>query len=279
MIASSPEDLRLDKEQLDQLERCLRSAVPSLSTVDFDAFVFRVRRAMCAFLTDKLQYQMTAREMHDAVRDLWILANDPDPAIGLIRRRIRESPEQLIRRLEYLAPQVLPKLYDRGVSSSRAIGDQSSMPPADVERLHEGGFRAWAEKADADMLVRAIMALLPVTGVEMVPGRSRGSGKRSSPRIEPCIDGIVRGRDNRTPSGGRPSDLDFKLTLIGTLAHAWERFAGAFPSFGRSDGTAFGDLVHSIFQWLEIEKGGVEHALRQFRNVVPPELNSSSATP
>ena len=62
--------------------------------------------------------------------------------------------------------------------------------------------------------------------------------------------------------GGRPSDSDPRLTLIGHLAHEWEKATGTFPEPGRSDHTGFGELVYSVFQWLR--EPGAEYALRRF---------------
>jgi hypothetical protein len=235
----------------------------------FERFVLCVRRAISAFLTDKQRYVMTDREVHDSIRDLWNLATDPDPPIGRIRARIGELPEQVRQRLDYRVQEVIPKLYDDGISSSSSIGKRSTMPRGDASALLDGGFRAWAARADDRILIRAIMVLSPITGAVVVPGRSRGSRKRSSPRIEPYVDGIARGAANRTAGGGRRSDVDFRISLIGSLARAWECATGIFPAPGRSEGTPFGELVHSVFHWLGIEKG-VEHALRRFWKVVPP---------
>jgi hypothetical protein len=269
MIPSSPEDVRLDEEQRDRLRRCLHRAVPRIPEAEFERFVLRVRRAMSAFLTDKQRmYVMTDREVHDTIRDLWNLATDPDPSIGRIRARIREFPEQVMRRLDYRVQEVIPKLYDHGISPSRVIGKRTAMPRADAAALRKGGFRMWAARADDRVLIKAIMVPAPVTGAVIVPGRSRGKGKRSGPRIEPFIDGIARGKVDQMRRGGRPSDVDFKISLIGSLAHAWERTTGTFPSPGRSDRSPFGELVHCVFQWQGIEKG-IEHALRWFWKDVP----------
>ena len=65
--------------------------------------------------------------------------------------------------------------------------------------------------------------------------------------------------------------MPHKLTLIGGLAHAWERTTGAFPIAGRSDQTPFGDLVHSVFQWLGLDDGEAVYALRTFWKEVPQD--------
>ena len=137
------------------------------------------------------------------------------------------------------------------------------MPANEKAALCNGGIRAWAAIASDEALIRAIQTLPPMTGVVEVQGRSRGGGKRSRSRIEPYIYRVARGADNRMAGGGRRTYLDFKFLLIGRLIAAWERATGDFPSVGRSDETGFGDLVHSVFQWLGMD-GQAEYALRQY---------------
>lgn len=48
------------------------------------------------------------------------------------------------------------------------------------------------------------------------------------------------------------------------LAMDWLRASGETPKPGRSDGTGFGDLVHSVFQWLSLPKGSAPYVLRQY---------------
>jgi hypothetical protein len=154
--------------------------------------------------------------------------------------------------LDYRAPQDVPKLYE-----------PTGMPTNEEAALGTGGIRAWAAIASDEALVRAIQTLPPVTGVVAAQGRSRGGGKRSRSRVEPSIYRVARGADNRIAGSGRRTYLDFKFLLIGRLAIAWERATGDFPSAGRSDETGFGDLVHSVFQWLGMD-GQAEYALRQY---------------
>jgi hypothetical protein len=48
------------------------------------------------------------------------------------------------------------------------------------------------------------------------------------------------------------------------LAMDWLTATGEPPKHGRSDNTAFGDLVHSVFQWLALPEGSAAYALPQF---------------
>jgi len=260
MKRSSPKDVRLDEEQQDRLKRCLRRAVADVSDIKLKALETAVACAMVIFLTDKSEYAMTYREVHDAIRKLWQLASKLDPPMGQIRARIKAIPEQVIRQFDYLAPQQIPKRYSMGKFGRAAARDHTGIPIAEREALRNGGFRAWAAMAADQVLILAIQTLLPASGVVEVQGRSRGTGKRSRPRIEPYIMGTARGSGLQMPtssqmhSGGRRPNLDFEFLLIGRLANAWEGATGIFPSACRSDETGFGELVYSVssgLRWMD----------------------------
>ena len=128
------------------------------------------------------------------------------------------------------------------------------------------GFLAWAENADGDKLVKALR-VLAAEGAQIVVGRSRGCGKRSARRVEPMILGEVRGTAASKRKGGRPSE-DARHELVMHLAMDWLHATSQHPGTGRSGETGFGDLVHSVFQWLlNNEDGGSEaatYALRRY---------------
>jgi hypothetical protein len=44
----------------------------------------------------------------------------------------------------------------------------------------------------------------------------------------------------------------------------WHDATGEAPRPGRSDYTGFGDLVHSVFQWLGLPEGSGTHPLRRY---------------
>ena len=91
--------------------------------------------------------------------------------------------------------------------------------------------------------------------------RSRGGGKRSAARLEPRILGRVSGSREGGPAGGRPRHVA-QGELIRNLALDWIRATGCEPSPGRSDQSGFGDLVHSVFQWLD--ESAPDQALRRY---------------
>ena len=82
-------------------------------------------------------------------------------------------------------------------------------------------------------------------------------------RLEPTIMGEVRGAGARHDQGGRPRNAKHP-DLIMHLATDWISATGEAPKSGRSDYTGFGELVHSIFQWLDLPEGSAVHSLRQY---------------
>jgi hypothetical protein len=48
------------------------------------------------------------------------------------------------------------------------------------------------------------------------------------------------------------------------LAMDWRGATGEEPKPGRSDHSGFGELVHSVFQWLGLPGGRAAHSLRHY---------------
>jgi hypothetical protein len=186
----------------------------------------------------------THRETHDALRSIWLLAHEDDPQIGLLRARIKRLPKSAIDYINRRAPRVIPKLFPG-------------------EPLQGGGFLAWSEKANGGKLIHALR-VLSADGGQIVDGRSRGRGKRSAPRVEPVIFGEARRAGTKAHKGGRPSE-DTRHELVMNLGLDWIRATDQMPEPGRSSETAFGDLVHGVFQWLDITKDPCEAATYALR--------------
>jgi hypothetical protein len=123
-------------------------------------------------------------------------------------------------------------------------------------------FQEWAIDADPAKLLRATQ-VLSANGARLVKGRSRGAGKRSDSRVEPMIMGEVRGAGARDHRGGAPTN-DAAFDLVMFLAVDWLLAIGHKPRPGRSDKTGFGDLVHSVFQSLELPGEVATYALRRY---------------
>ena len=262
MVRNDAECVRLNEVQRVLLRCCLRASGVNVPKDRFEEFVCSVARAMNTFRIDRSQYCMTDRQVYDAIRDLWMLADQADPPIGQIRARIQDLPERVTRQYDHLASQEIPRFYEADLPSRFGDGEQSTMPEEEATALRDGRFRAWAQIAKPEALIYAIQTLA-TTGAVIIPGRSRGNGKRSRSTAEPYIGGYARGSGKAMPSGGRPSNLGFKISLIGNLYQSWERITGTEPAAGRGDRTGFGDLVHSVFQWLGIETEA-EYASRRF---------------
>jgi hypothetical protein len=179
------------------------------------------------------------------------LSHDEDPPIALLRARIQALPREAIESVDRRAPIVIARLFQ----------DE----PAVTE------FRKWAISADPAKLLAATRVLSGSAG-RFVKGRSRGRGKRSSIRLEPGIMGKFRGVPitveaesigSERHRGGRPRAAAHQH-LVMHLAVDWLYATGKTPMPGRSDLTGFGDLVHSVFQWLSLPEGSATYALRRY---------------
>jgi hypothetical protein len=171
--------------------------------------------------------------------------------VGQLRARLYKLPKEAVEYLDTRAGCLIPRLFPGEFANH--------------------GFLAWAKNADAERFVEAI-CVLTAEGARRV-SRSRGRGKRSRGRLEPLIFGQVRGAGNGALKGGRPRH-DAQDTLVMHLAIDWSIATGAAPSPGRSDHTGFGDLVHSVFQWLD--EPSPDQALRRYWTAVE-ECRSLSA--
>ena len=116
-------------------------------------------------------------------------------------------------------------------------------------------FRDWARTAKPSLLIYATRVTI-AAGARIAEGRSRGGGKRSAPQVELITVGEARG-------AGRPRN-DAQQDLVLYLAIDWRHATGKMPIAGRSDHGGFGDLVHSIFQWLGQSDGSAANALRGY---------------
>jgi hypothetical protein len=223
---------RLCEEHRRWLENCLTKAnVPLIEPVD--KFLGRIRASINAFLCAERETPL--RESHDALRKLWQLAHDPDPAIGQLRSRLRSLPPRALHYIDGRARRVIPRLF---------VGNSC-----------ENGLIAWADVASGDMLVRAVR-VLSAEGGRPIPGRLRAKGKRSTAHLEPVIFGQARGALGAKPKGGRPVG-EARHAFVMNLAMDWHFGTGDMPQSGRSDGTGFGQMVHLVFDWLQ-EAGAEE---------------------
>jgi hypothetical protein len=249
---------RLDDEQCARVRDCLLKADLTLPGAAFERFVRNIEGSISRFLN--IVPSATLRETHDALRAVWLLAGEDDPEVGVLRARINTLPETALQYINRRAPRVIPRLFP-----GETFEDVAFLAWAEPETHPKNpGFLAWAENADDDKLVKALR-VLGAEGAQIVVGRSRGCGKRSARRVEPMILGEVRGTAAKKSKGGRPSN-DARHELVMHLAMDWLQATGQRPGRGRSGETGFGDLVHSVFQWvLPAEDAAHETAVYELR--------------
>ena len=264
----------LDDERCERVRDCLKKAGIRLAAPAFDRLVRRIEASIGIF--QATEPALSYRQRHDALRTLWRLAHESDPRVGVIRAHIKSLPKQAMDYIDYRAPHVVPRLEalwrERRHAARHPPPDPSRPPPrrrwisaasVDADEWQKrGGFRAWASKAPRELLVE-VVATITAEGGRVVPGRSRGAGKREKPYVEPLILGVARGAPGEKPEGGRPSD-DARQRLVRQLACDWLHATKILPESGRSDHTGFGDLVHSVFQWIESSPDEAEYVLRQY---------------
>ena len=231
---------RLDDEQRSRVRDCLTKERLSLPPDCFERLICGIEASIAHFLASAPEG--TFRDAHDALRHLWELSHDDDPPIAVVRARIQALPKEAIEYADRRAPIVIARLFP-------------TEPP--ITR-----FKQWAATADGEKLIRATQ-VLSAEGGRIVEGRSRGAGKRSCLRLEPMIMGEVRGAGPGRHRGGRPRNTGHQ-DLIMHLAIDWLGATGEMPKPGRSDNGGFGDLAHSVFQWLGLPEGSAAHPLRQY---------------
>lgn len=210
----------------------------------------------------------TFREAHDALRALWQRCDLEEPPIKVLREEIQKLPRTAIEQLGRRARVVILQLFD-----GESIEDDVSDSP---DRLADR-FLEWVASADDEKFVIALRNLSS-EGERRVLGRSRGGGKRSRPRVEPVIMGVARGAGAHDLRGGAPTE-DAVHDLVMLLAFDWLRATDKAPNSGRSDRTGFGDLVHSVIQWLNVSGDSSEvaaYALHRYWDAVKEQKERSA---
>jgi hypothetical protein len=253
--SSDPSELGEEKRAI--LRGVLRHAGVEPTKEVVERLIAAIEPLMAAFRL--AASQSTRRERHDALRVLVRMADEEDPPVGMIRARIAKL-----------------STFDLAEAEERAYRQWSRVFPG--ESLESGfDFAAWLQTAKEKKLLEAVRTFFTDGGV-VVPGRARPSGKHSKPRLEPLVLGQARGAyspsrakteasatspENRPPSpgNGRPR-ADAADDLVMHLAMDWHLVTGLEPQPGRSDQSAFGDLVHHVFGWLGL--GTAEQSLRRY---------------
>ncbi|MGA8587058.1 MAG: hypothetical protein WB715_25050 [Roseiarcus sp.] len=232
----------LNEEQRSRVMDCLAREDLHLLSGPFDRLICDIEDSIADFRASARGGSF--REAHDALRRLWELSQEDDLPVGLLRARIQSLPKRAAEHLNRHGP--------GGIDSEQLRAAQ-----------------CWEPDAKEIALTTRILA---AEGAMIVEGRSRGHGRRSGRRAEPIILGEARGAGPRTHKGGQPKKPTHKggrpknadqQELIRFLACDWLRATDRPPACGRSDYRGFGDLVHSVFQWLGLEESAT-YALRQY---------------
>ena len=229
----------------------LCKAKPRTTGAEIARFVEAVAASVARWRTaSAMRPAASARQVHNALRQLWLMASAPEPAIGLLKARLRALPSEAISAMEARAQLLWPRIF------------WAELPPC--------GLIGWSKTAAPADLVK-VLRLITANGAAAVAGRSRLNGRQSRPLLEPMILGVVRGSPaasaSRLLQGRRPAHTD---DLVMLLAIDWLQASGKSPGPGRSDGKPFGELVHHVFGWLDKE-GGAEPALRRYWRSVAAE--------
>jgi hypothetical protein len=227
----------LDDEQRRRVADCLRKDGIELASDRLGQLICDIEESIANFLADAGAPSFP--EARNALSRLWKLSHEDDPPIGLIRVLIRKLPAKAKEYLDQRFPFKFSNLYQ---------------DDEEIEFQTFAQFEAWAGDAEPSTLVLATR-VVTAKAAQIVEGRSRGQGKRSGPKIEPIIE--------RVPGGGRPRNAE-QQDLVMYLALDWVQHTGEMPTSGRSDHKGFGELVHSVFQWLALPEGSAAYALRQY---------------
>jgi hypothetical protein len=278
MAAEQETLFRLDDEQRARVRDCLSREALSLPPDPLERFIGGIEASIAHFRATPPE--ATFRDAHDALRALRMLAHEDDPPIGQLKARLARLPPAAREYIGRRAPTVMRRLgFDLGspagelpehafdrflrwTTTPEALHLPEPLPKALAEKL---AALAGPEPVSLPPLVTVLRALSS-DGARPVDGRSRGGGNRSGRRLEPVIMGEVRGAGTARHRGGRPTN-DRHQTLVMHLATDWLNATGELPKSGRSEGTGFGELVHSVFQWLELPDSAA-NALRQYWDIV-----------
>jgi hypothetical protein len=246
--------MNLDDEQRCQVASCLKRVAPALGPDKVNEFISKIEAHMAKFQAQKREDEITYRQQHDDLRELWLLASKPNPQIDRIFALIENLPPPAARALGNLALLSIEGLRKPWAAEARRGRKRHLDPEPFFNVLKKEGFQAWARVADPKRLVEVIQVTATNGAVVLHDGKQLC--------IEPRVMKYARRHSGFANKGGRPRKRYRSFTLIGHLAHHWEKVTGEFPEPGRSDKTAFGELVYSVFDWMNA--GSPEYALRRW---------------
>ncbi len=223
----------------------LGRALPKVGADETERFVASVLLSITTW-RHMASLDGTSRDAADALRGLWLMADGEDPPIRQIRNRVAKLPSLALANVERRARSLWPVLFGEPLPASGIVG--------------------WSKDAEASVLVSGLRAVIAF-GATLKLGRQRANDRRSRAHLEPDVVMVVR--------GGRPSK-DTTEWLVTMLAADWLAATGSLPQSGRSDKTPFGELVHHVFGWLELD--GADAPLRRYWASVAQQSASKGPT-
>lgn len=170
----------LGPDDVTRIADCLRPDNIRLSSSQMDAFVSDIREDIKTFQKVKKEARRF-RETHNQLRRLWELAAKESPQLKPLRQAIGDLSSDATAYVDRRFPSVMERLL--------------------AEQPKEVDFKSWAQTARTEILAH-VSRLVAAEGAEIIPGPSRGPGKRSPPRVAPTVMGFTRGGSSGAPRGG-----------------------------------------------------------------------------
>ena len=258
----------LDDEQRAMVRDCLKKAtIKRLSDDKLDEFVRHIEQSISMFRSNETTE--TERETRNGLRAVYYLGKSRDPSLAQLLARMERLPKAARNYINCRAKVLIPKIFpgevanDGFVEWAKGTKDDKYVPC--LVPGWEFVEQALKDDKRGTRAAKILEAAVTVSceGEQIVKGRSRGAGKRSGEKVEPVIMGAVRGANDQNSKGGRPRK-NSQFDLVMQLALDWMGATGEKPQPGRSDEAGFGDLVHSVFQWLDLSTGEATYALRHY---------------
>lgn len=231
--------------------RLVRRERPNVTSEGMSAFMSGLDDALARYRAAVLSTS-TYRDAHEALRDLYLLLQDLEPDLVVIRRKFAFLPEE-----------AQADVLRRARARRLAAGGEAE--------LSWTGFCSWLQGlSDADLV--AIGPGLVAGGAAWSSGQTRANGHTSAPHLEPLTLGRFRNLRRPDvegftpapqPKGGRPasSAVDDLMTDLGLL---WFETTGTdnTPAAVRGHKTAFVEMAE-----LALAEAGVkapETAIKRF---------------
>ena len=183
----------LDADQFDWLRRILKQA-DIASPQPAETLARAVAATMAVYRAENAESESapTFREKHDRFVSCRGLPSSPTHRSGQIRARLKALPDEILADIEERAERRWPLYFE--------------------EPAPETPTKGWLAEVPEDKVVKILPPSISYGG-RFVPGRGRGSGRRSRPQYEPMILGVVRGsRPSSKAAIVERSEYDRSLT-------------------------------------------------------------------